>query len=134
MSSPQVNATKDHVAPTRVVKPSISPSHQKLTRFVGRFSNRGRLRNSTGGAQRKHITGTENEDPMESINGVGKAENEGTVRSGNEWMAGYRGRRNHRRGRQLPKRGRTSSGNSVSTAPAVLAPTSIDEMGFATFH
>jgi hypothetical protein len=62
----------------------------------------------------------------------------GSVRAGEKWTAGYGERRRQQRHRHPQKRmlRRTTPflcGNSVTSAPARMAPTNIDEMGFAAF-
>lgn len=82
----------------------------------------------------------ENEEPVIDLRGLyqkylqGTIEKEPVVRAGGEWTSSYRERR-LRRNRFPNKRLRrqTSCGNSVSSAPARIQPTKIDEMGFATF-
>lgn len=65
---------------------------------------------------------------------AGKIEKERVVRTGQEWTSGYREKRKQRgRPNKRVLNRRRTGGSSVTSAPARIQPTKIDEMGFATF-
>eukprot|EP00535_Pseudo-nitzschia_heimii_P006178 CAMPEP_0197187398 /NCGR_PEP_ID=MMETSP1423-20130617/15794_1 /TAXON_ID=476441 /ORGANISM="Pseudo-nitzschia heimii, Strain UNC1101" /LENGTH=400 /DNA_ID=CAMNT_0042638961 /DNA_START=185 /DNA_END=1387 /DNA_ORIENTATION=- len=68
---------------------------------------------------------------------AGSLEKELVVRAGKQWTEGYRQRRRLQRGRPVKKRVRLrsslSSNGSIASSSTRAIPTTIDEMGFATF-
>ena len=74
-----------------------------------------------------------------STSTVSTSESDMSVRTGDDWTSYYRERRLQRRKQQpslkklLRRRRFATSGTSITSAPARMMPSRIDEMGFATF-